>query len=525
MEKPNRNLCELERRLSSKKILTNVLSWMKLKRTNEGMTVQGVSLTSLDNLKTILKGEDMKTISGQLAETAVEFFEMNLSQLPEDLIPLAKRCLLDTLAVTIGGYASPVYNIIFDWAREIGGKQESTIIGDGLMVPAANASLVNGTMLRYLDYNDFYGGIGAYVRAGWHPSETIPAVLAVGELVHASGQDILKGIIMAYELGNRLLDVAGESTYSIGPKGIHSLGCVIMPAAVGPLLKMNAKQIANAIGTSGAMVTLGILDAMPEEPNAMAKNTVYPLACWLGITAALWAKKGFTGPTRVFEGPKGLVSSVLGEQYDINALRKSLILPWDRYTIRDTTFKMFPVESSTLAPVEGVYRIVHEHDIDPDDIREINIRASERCVVHDGDQHQFYSVNKESADHSLPFTVSTVVLERQIGPDQYTPQKLRNPKIHMIAQKINLKADPTIDNKVGGAEVEIKTASKGTFSISIKNCKGHPLNPMSDEDIKEKFFRMAQRLMSKIKANECIDLIYHLENQSDICNFMKHFVF
>jgi 2-methylcitrate dehydratase len=452
----------------------------------------------------------MKTISEQLAETAVEFFNMDLSRLPEDLTPLAKRCLLDALAVTIGGYESPVYSIVSQWARELGGKKESTVIGDGLMLPASNASLINGTMLRYLDYNDFYGGINAYVRAGWHPSETIPAVLAVGESVHARGQDVLKGIIMAYEIGNRLLDVAGESTYSIGPKGIHSLGCVVMPAAVGPLLGMNAKQIANAIGTSGAMVTLGILDAMPAEPNAMAKNTVYPLACWIGITAALWAKNGFTGPSGVFEGPKGLVSSVLGDQYDLDALRNSLLLPWKRYSIRETTFKMFPVESSCLAPVEGVYRLVNEHDIDPDDIREINIRASERCMVHDGDPHNFYSINKESADHSLPFTVSTVVLEREIGPEQYTPRKLRNPRVPIIAQKIHLEVDPSIDNQVGGADVEIKTASKGTFSISIKTCKGHPLNPMSDQELKEKFLKMAERYMNTKRAYECIDLIYNL---------------
>ena len=379
-------------------------------------------------------------------------------------------------------------------------------------------------MLRYLDYNDFYGGIGAYVRAGWHPSETIPALLAVGESVHAGGQDILKGIIMAYELGNRLLDAAGESTYSIGPKGIHSLGCVIMPVAVGPLLKMSAQQIANAVGTSGGMVTLGIVDAMPEEPNAMAKNTVYPIASWIGINAALWAKNGFTGPARVFEGPKGLVSSVLGEQYDLNALQKSLILPWERYSIRETTFKMLPVESSSLAPVEGVYRLVNEHNIDPEDIQEIHILANERCVRHDSDPHQFYTINKESADHSLPFTISTVVLERQIGPDQYAPKKLRDPRISMIAKKINLEVDPTIDNKVGGADVEIKTVSKGTYSISIRNCKGHPLNPMSDDDLKSKFVRMAERLMRPKKVQECIDLVYDLENQSDICNFMKQFV-
>jgi 2-methylcitrate dehydratase len=178
-----------------------------------------------------------------------------------------------------------------------------------------------------------------------------------------------------------------------------------------------------------------------------------------------------------------------------------------------------------LAPVEGVYRLVNEHDIDPDDIREINIRASERCIVHDGDPHNFYSINKESADHSLPFTVSTVVLEREIGPEQYTPRKLRNPRVPIIAQKIHLEVDPSIDNQVGGADVEIKTASKGTFSISIKTCKGHPLNPMSDQELKEKFLKMAERYMNTKRAYECIDLIYNLENLSDVFDFMKYFVF
>jgi 2-methylcitrate dehydratase len=467
----------------------------------------------------------MKTISEQFAETAVEFFNTKLSQLPEDIVPVAKRCLLDTLAVTLGGYGSPVHKVVVDWAREFGGKKESTIIGDGFMVPACNASLVNGTMMRYLDYNDFYGGIEAYIRAGWHPSETIPALLAVGERVHASGAEILKGIIMAYELGNRLLDVAGESTYSIGPKGIHSLGCVVMPAAVGPFLEMNAKQIADAIGTSGGMVTLGIVDAMPEEPNAMAKNTVYPLAAWIGITAALWAKNGFTGPARVFEGPKGLVSSVLGDQYDLDALRRSLMLPWERYSIRETTFKMFPVESSSLAPVEGVSRLIEENNITPDEIEAIHILASERCVAHDGDPHHYYTINKESADHSLPFTVSTMILEREIGPDQYMPEKLSNPKVPVISKKINLRADPTIDNKVGGADVEIRTVSRGTFSISIKNCKGHPSNPLTDEELKEKFLKMASRVMTRQKAHKCIDLIHDLENQPDVHEFMKRFVF
>ncbi len=125
----------------------------------------------------------------------------------------------------------------------------------------------------------------------------------------------------------------------------------------------------------------------------------------------------------------------------------------------------------------------------------------------------------------MPFAAATVVLERQIGPGQYIPENLNNPKMQKIIEKINLKADPTIDNKVGAANIEITTASKGTVSISIKYCKEYPLNPLGEEEIKEKFVKMAERFMSKTKTGKCIDLVYELEHESDICDFMKHFVF
>lgn len=466
----------------------------------------------------------MKSVSEQLAQTAIDFSATEFSKLPEDVVFQAKLCLLDTLAVTIGGFGAPVSNIICDWVREIGGKNEATVIGNGLMVPASHAALANGTMLRYLDYMDSYGGDS---KGGWHGSETISALLAIGELVHATGQDILRGIVLGYELGARLCDVAGETSSSIGPKGVHhgTLGYITTPAIVGPLLKMSPEQIANAIGSSGSLVTLGILDAMPAEPNTMAKNLAFPLGSYIGITATLWAKKGFTGPHRVFEGRKGLVSSVFGKEYDLDTLRKFLILPWKRYAILETLRKMFPVESSALGSVEAVHKLIIKHDIGWEEIQEINIQASERCAFHNGDPQGFYSINKESADHSLPFAVSMVALEREIGPDQYTIQKLKDPRISRIAKTINLVGKSTKSDKAGAAYVQIKTKNRGTFSTSVEYRKGHPLNPMGDDDIKEKFLKMAKRFISKAKANEAIDLVYDLEHQSDICDLMKHLVF
>jgi len=467
----------------------------------------------------------VRSVSEQLAQVAVEFWDIELSKLPKEVVLEAKRCLLDSLGIAIGGYGAPACTIVSEWAKETGGKKEATLIGSGFMIPAPQAALVNGTMLRYLDYMDSYGGDG---KGGWHGAETIPAVLAVGELVHATGEDILKAIVLAYELGARLLDVAGNTFQSsIGPRGLHhgTLGYITVPAIVGPLLEMRQDQIANAIGSSGSVVTLGILDAMPHEPNPMAKNVAFPLGCHAGIIQALWAKKGFTGPANLFEGHRGLVRAVLGEEYDLATLRKTLSLPWKRYAILENMRKMFPVETSALGSVEAVHRLVNEHEIKSVEIEQINIVASERCAFHNGDPHRFYSLNKETADHSLPYAVSMVVLEGDIGPDQYTAEKLKDPRIGGIVAKINLQGDPAKRDSSGMAEVEIKTKNRGSFSTSVEYRKGHSQNPMNDDELREKFLKMAAGPMGRSKASECVDLVYNFENQPNIGDFMKYLVF
>ncbi len=467
----------------------------------------------------------MKSVSAQLARVAVGFWDIELSELPKEVVLEAKRCLLDSIGIAIGGYGAPACTVVSEWAKETGGKKEASLIGSGFMLPAPQAALVNGTLLRYLDYMDSYGGDG---KGGWHGAEIIPAVLAVGELVHASGEDILKAIVLGYELGARLLDVAGNNIgSSIGSRGLHhaTVGYIIVPAIIGPLLEMRQDQIANAIGSSGSMVTLGILDAMPHEPNPMAKNVAFPLGCHIGIIQALWAKNGFTGPANLFEGHRGLVQAVFGEEYDLVTLRKTLLLPWKRYAILENMRKIFPVETSALGSIEAVHRLVSEHEIKSIEIEQINIVASERCVFHNGDPHRFYSLNKETADHSLPYAVSMVVLEGDIGPDQFTAQKLKDPRVPEIVKKINLRGDPVKKDSLGMVEVEIKTKDRGSFSTNIKCRKGHSENPMSDDEVRGKFLKMARGHLGGSRARECIDRVYNFEDQTDIVDFMKSLVF
>ncbi|MBI4571687.1 MAG: MmgE/PrpD family protein [candidate division NC10 bacterium] len=465
----------------------------------------------------------MRSISEHLAHTAIAFMARDLRDHPETVVLEAKRCLLDSLAVAVGACSAPVSNIICTWAREMGGRQEATVIGDGLMVPAAHAALANGTMLRYWDYNDNYM---TKTGAGLHASEIIPAVLAVAEAVRANADSTLKAIILGYELAARLCDAAGKTSHSIGPRGIHhgTLGLLVAPAIVGPLMNLTPQQITNAIGTSGALVMLGIIDPMPHDCNTMAKDVAFPLGNYLGITAASWAKAGFTGPTRVFEGEKGLVASAFGDDYDLEALRRSLVLPWKRYAILETARKLFPVCGPLLGVAEAMHKLVNENNIDPNMVAGINIRASAMCAHHDDDPHGFYAINKETADHSLPFVVSVLLLEKRLGREQFSSQWLKDPRIPRIAAKIRVRADPSMHFKGDPGYVEIRMTNKEVFATGVAARKGHYTNPMSDEDIKAKFRTMSDGFMTEDTLEKCIDLVYRFEEVADISEFMRHFV-
>ena len=136
-----------------------------------------------------------------------------------------------------------------------------------------------------------------------------------------------------------------------------------------------------------------------------------------------------------------------------------------------------------------------------------------------------YSMNKETADHCLPFAVSMIVLEKMIGPEQYTPQKLKDPRLEGIMDKIRIEVDKSIDDFAGTASATITLKDGKDLSASVEYRTGHPKNPMTDDQIKEKFLRMAEMHMGKEKAEECIKNIYDIEDLSSIRDFMSCLVF
>lgn len=459
------------------------------------------------------------SVARELAKYATS---LTFQDLPPDVIHQTERVVLDTLGCAIGGYASESSQGIQEYIKEAAYPEEATIFGSGLRTSCLNTALANGAMVRYLDYNDTAFILqGEIYRTGYHPSEVIPAILALAERQHLSGSDVITAIVMGYDLSLSFLEgVVGPGMEKKGWNG-DSRGAYIMPLIAGKMLGLNENQMENAVGISGSChAVLGILDT-PAEEYTMTKNIRFPMMAYSGILAAMLAQKGFTGPTTIIEGHDGFVETIMGGEYDLSKIvpRKG------KFAIRETCIKSIIADFSSHGHLTATLNLVKENDIKPEDVAEVRITTSKRCAEHTGDPVKKYPKNKETADHSSYYLTAIAIIDRQIGPDQFSPEKFQDPKVRALIDKVILQGDPNLDKVRPAGISEITTRQGKKYQCQVDFPRGHARNPMTDEEIMGKFKNMASKYMSDRRMREIIDTVFELDKLDDVGKLNRLVVF
>ena len=457
----------------------------------------------------------MKSIAEQWAQYALS---LKLEEVPQEVVHQAKRLYLDTLACAVGGYDSEVVRILHRVAEsDLRGPQEATVIGSGTLTTALNAVLLNGAMVRFLDAND--------ISAGGHDSEIIPAALAVGEREGASGKEVLLSTIIGYELAGRFRSAIQGSSDSVG--GMFTLekqgwnadlrAGFVMPAVFGRLLGLNPEQIANAIGIAGSRsFLLGIMDAAEEE-NTLAKNIRFPFTAHMALVSTYMAGKGITGPKRIFEGHMGFKQSFCSDF----ALEKVITFD-DGWVIMRAGTKAFCCCYSTHGHVRATVDLAKEIDLKPEQVEAIKIVTNPRSKWHTGNPDTRRRVyNKETADHSSYYVTAIAILEREVGPEHYTPALYQDPRVLDIMDRITIEADDRYTAIYPGSRVEIRTKDGRLYTKEVEHPRGHCLNPMDDGEIEGKFHQMARRYMDESQRREIIAAVYEIDSLDNVGKLLE----
>ncbi len=459
------------------------------------------------------------TVARELAKRVRDF---KFDDIPSDVVHQTKRMMLDTLGCAIGGYESEASRAIQQLIEEAGHPAESTVIGSGLRTSCLYATLANGAMVRYLDYNDTAFILrGEAYSSGYHPSETFVPVLALGEKHHLNGKEVITAVNLGYDLSIAFLEgVEGPGIEKNGWNG-DTRGALIMPLVAGKILGLTEDQMENAVGISGSChAVFGILDT-PAEEYTMTKNIRFPMMSYAAIMAAMLAHKGFTGPARMIEGHDGFIHSIMNGAYDVHRLLDFR----GKFSIREACIKSIIADFSGHGHLTATLTLVREHDIRPEDVAEIRVTTSKRCAEHTGDSVKKYPKNKETADHSAYYLTAIAVVDRQIGPDQFTPEKYHDPRVIELINKVTLIADATLDKvrPAGISEIIMKDGS--IHRLQVDYPRGHARNPMTDQEVIAKFKDMASRRMGEAQMNRLIESVHLLDELDDIGKLLDLIVF
>ena len=445
-------------------------------------------------------------VTETLAEFTVGF---QYEDIPPEVIKKAKRCILDSLGCAIGGYDTWIGKTIISSVKEFTGPPHSTIMGDGSKVAPHQAAFANTALANMLDFDDTSEGIG-------HPGNTaIPASLAVGEFVKASGRDFLLAVVLAYEVSTRI-------GYGIKPTPAKGKFIFIAPCwevfnaavAASKLLALDKKQTVIAFGTAG--------DSSPVPTNT-PKLVEGPLwnkcdiafASSNGVQAAFMARKGVPGPLKVLDGD-GFWIQAASDTCDFDVMTAGL---GKEYRIMAVSFKPYPSCAWLHSANDAVAAIIGGQNLRAEDIREIKVRTGALAAR----MQNYAPKTAAECEFSLPYGIAMVALRETVGAAWHNEEKMQSKEVIDMLKRIKVEEDPEATNLFNStkgyiqrATADIITKEGRTFSERIDYKKGQGENPFTDDELKNKFQNLAMPVLKAKKANEVIQMVDRLEEISDI---------
>ena len=449
-----------------------------------------------------------ETVTATMCRWAASLRYEDLSQ---DAIYQAKRFLLDSIGCALGGYRQHDVKIALEVLGEIAGRGAATVIGTGGRVDAVSAALANALMIRCMDYNDIY-----WKQDPSHPSDIFPAALACCERAGSGGKELIVGLVLGHEFEMRFCEAGFPG---IRERGWHhaTLTAFVSPIVAGRALHLSWEQMQHAIGISASRhCTLG---AVTAGKLTMMKNTVDPMATQSGVFAALLAEKGYSGPEHVVDGKEGL-THVFGPEWKLNLLTDGLGESW---RITQCGMKAFPTEALTHTPISAVLDLVKTNDLHPEQVEKIQIRSLARAADILSDPSKYDPHTRETADHSLPYVIAAALVDRQVTPVQFTMEKIMDPRIRAQLRKVEVVADPEIEKVFPALQrviAKITTTDGRTFSKQLDFPKGDPRNPLTDQEVEEKFGALAEGVLSTGAQKRLKEAIWNLEDSSSVSKLM-----
>lgn len=423
--------------------------------------------------------------------------ELSYEDLPGATVKAAKAAILDGFANMIAGSTQPVATIMSNYTKALGGTEHGTVIGHGFRTNAPSAAFANGVFGHCLDFE----------IQGFPPthgtSSCLPAALAIGEMVNATGKTIILAYTLGWEIQGRLRAAsAGAANQGYHPPGL--VGPLGGAAAASKALGLDAERTEMALGI-GASRTGGLT----ANTGTMVKSTHPGNASRMGAESALLAQMDFSSTKGILETRNGYADALFGGNMDWEVVNGGL---GQEFRIVDPGFdiKRFPAQITMQRPIEAVINLKERHNLTPSTIDSLTIEL--RGEGHSG----HYPRTGLDGKFSVQYCGAAAMLDGQVNIETFTDERRFAPDMENLLPKVTVLAN----NDIEGVRATARRTDGQIVSETCVNFRGSHANPMDDDERFAKFRYCARHLLSEQDTEQLLTTITNLENVGDIAQVM-----
>jgi 2-methylcitrate dehydratase len=431
--------------------------------------------------------------------------------IPQATLHQAKLLLLDTIGCGYAALDEEAARAVIAAMAETGGAPQCTVIGSTVKTSAPATVLLNGSLVRILDLNDYVNTKSG--QSGGHPSDNIPVALAAAELSGASGRDLLAAIVIGYEIYGRLKEAMEDAT---DWDGIMVSGFAA-PAMAARLMRLDRMTLANAMALSGARAPTPLV--VRHGAISAAKSVANALIAQNGMQATLLARHGMTGPLDLFESPYGL-----GALFP--ALGGALTAPLDADChIMGCHVKAYPCLATGQSIVHAGLEIHRQIGGDVGRLRHVTVAIADTPSLRrqKDDPGRIDPTSREAADHSFNFLAAVAIVDGVFGVAQFDNARWNDATVREIMARLEIVCDATLNERSPGGFPCALRANGGDgrdYRAEVLDPPGFSRHGLDADAVIAKFNRITADRLPQAARERIVESVMALETSPDVAGMI-----
>ena len=451
--------------------------------------------------------EPLREISAPTRRLSTYMADAAHRALPPAVVEKARQHILDTVAAMISGARLQPGRLAIDYVAKLGGARQASVVGTRVLTSSVNAALANG-MLAHADETD-----DSHAPSRNHPGcAIVPAALAAGESTHASGEQLIRAVVLGYDVAARVNYALDADAFAATSKSTHSVGGTFgAGAAAGALLGLDERSARHLLSFCAQQAS-GVGSHVRDPEHVEKAFDFGGMPARNGVSAATMVAAGMTGVDDVFSGERNFLEAY-APRPNPDRLSEEL---GQHFEIMATNIKKWPVGSPAQSALDALTALLTDERIGPNDVDALEVHLPSRSAQTVD--------NAPAPELNVQHLLALLLVDGKLSFESiHDRERMQDPKILALRARILLVPSEELANAMPRRQAIVSVRTRDGRSLSKRTVavRGTADNPMSQAEVEAKALDLIASVLGMRRARAIVRAMASLETVSDVTSLRR----